>query len=145
MHLRPWRYPAPYDIYNLEADPLDGLLAPDLYFHGVWDEGGAFVGYCCFGAEARVTGGDYPDDLPSVVDVGFGLRPGLTGQGLGHRFLGAILRTAEETFSPRHYRATILEFNARSQRTFARHGFEQTGRFTRPRDGRVFVQVTRPA
>ena len=145
VHLSPWRYPAPYDIYNLEVAPLDALLAPSLQFHGVWDEVHQFIGYCCFGAEARVTGGDYPGDLPSVVDVGFGMRPELAGQGLGHRFLDAILAAAEGIFSPTRYRATILEFNARSRRTFAGHGFAESGRFTRPSDGRVFVQVTRPA
>ena len=56
--------------------------------------------HCSFGIDAQVPGGDYS---AQALDVGLGLRPDHTGQGLGVTFLGAILAFAQERYSPTNF------------------------------------------
>ena len=83
-----WQYPPPYDLYSY--DPADveenarEMLTPHYHYYTVWDERGELIGYRCFGADAQVPGGDYS---AAALDMGGGLRPDLTGQGLGRRIL----------------------------------------------------------
>src|SRR3954470_19400710 len=61
-----WRYPGPFSTYDVD-DP--STLATD---HFAVIEGGELLGYCCFGAPARVDGA--AGEL-STVDVGYGMAP----------------------------------------------------------------------
>jgi RimJ/RimL family protein N-acetyltransferase len=140
-----WDYSAPYEMYSVSEDGFAQVLDPALLYFTVSDDKGAIVGYCCFGQDAQVPGGRYVGDVPSVVDIGFGLAPALTGSGLGAPFLRAVMSFAAETFDVRRFRATIAEFNQRSLRTFVKRGFEITHRFERQEDGLPFVQVERIA
>jgi [ribosomal protein S18]-alanine N-acetyltransferase len=122
--IRAWRYPEPYAVYNLasadeEAD-LRYFLDPANDFHSVYDSTDELVGFCSFGSDAQVPGGDYS---AQALDVGLGLRPDHTGQGLGMTFLGAILEFAQRVYEPHQFRATVAAFNHRSRRVFERHGF----------------------
>ena len=141
-----WRWPPPYDVYN----PRDGetekdlveLLRPEYDYHGVYDADGRLVGYCCFGEDARVTGGDY--SLPDALDVGLALRPELVGRRLGVSFVQAILRFAQKRCHPVHLRVTVAEFNLASQKVFGHAGFAVTQRFVAPGDdGRPYVVMVR--
>jgi len=78
-----WNYPDPYTIYSLSSHVIPVLMNPSNAYFAVVKSEGILVGYCCFGAEARVRGGDYGEKQDSVVDVGIGMRPEITGQGLG--------------------------------------------------------------
>ncbi|NJN83096.1 MAG: GNAT family N-acetyltransferase [Caldilineaceae bacterium] len=126
-----WRYTGPYSFYNTDpqraAATLDEFLRPELAYHGVYDKKGALIGFCCFGEAARVPGGNYSEI--GALDIGLGLRPDLTGKGLGTDFLGAILGFAEVRYAPTSFRATIALFNQRSRRLFAHAGFEERARF----------------
>ncbi len=134
-----WRYPPPYSIYNASPDTYAVFIEPRNRYHALHDADGVLVGFCCFGAEARVPGGRYPDREPEVLDVGIGMRPERTGRGQGPGFLGAVLDHASESLRPRRFRATIAEFNRRSARTFERLGFVAVDRFERPTDGMAFL------
>ena len=142
-----WRYPPPYDVYNPRDEEAAGhladLLNPAFNYHAALDREGELVGYCCFGADAQVTGGDY--SLEDALDIGFALRPDLIGRGLGVEFVQEVLRFAGQTFAPAFLRATIATFNLASQRCFARAGFRARQHFisatTPPRE---FVIVVRP-
>ena len=125
-----WRYEAPYSIYNpdpenLEAD-LKGFLDPRYAYHSIVTAQGELAGYCCFGLDAQVPGGDYTDD---ALDVGAGLRPDLTGQGLGAGFLTAILDFGGEKFAPAAFRATVAAFNRRALRAWEKLGFQPVETF----------------
>jgi RimJ/RimL family protein N-acetyltransferase len=143
-----WRYPGQYDIYNTsDADVEEDvrmLMDPRYAYHAVLDGGGFLVGFCCFGADAQVPGGDYAD--MGALDVGLGLRPDLAGQGRGLGFLEAILEFAQRELEATRFRATIALFNVRSRRVFAKAGFAEVQRFTsasaRPLE---FVVMTRAA
>jgi len=143
-----WKYDPPYDFYDLAKDPedLEEILAPEKrvdYFSAT--SGGELVGYFCFEREARVPGGDYSDG--GAVDVGLGMRPDLTGKGLGREFLEAGLEFAKERFSPLRFRLSVADFNARAITVYERAGFEKAGSFIQNTngEGRPFTLMTRPA
>ena len=112
-----WRYPGRYSTYDVE------VATSELGFWAVEHEAG-LVGYCCFGQEARVPG---VVEEEGILDVGYGMRPDLMGQGLGREFVGAILDFAVLRFSPRRLRFLILEWNERSRRVAEALGFRSEG------------------
>jgi RimJ/RimL family protein N-acetyltransferase len=140
-----WQYDPPYEIYSLAPEDLNGLLNPDYRYHQVLDEQDSLVGYCCFGLDAQVPGGEYSRGEPEVLDVGVGLAPKLTGQGLGVGFVTAILDYAWKTYLPAIFRVTIADFNGRSLQTFLNLGFEVTGHFIREMGKMPFTQLERKA
>ena len=106
------------------------------------DEEDALIGFCCFGFEGQVPGGDYSQD---ALDVGIGMRPELTGQGLGYDFVAAVLAYAEKTYRPAAAtRHRLPCFNRRSQRVFEKHGFRRQSQFlsttARPREYVILVK-----
>ena len=140
-----WQYETPYSIYSLSKKDIPVLLNADNRYFRVQDESGQLMGYCCFGEEAKVPGGEYIDSEPHVIDVGLGMHPKIVGKGLGKAFVVAILRFATEQFKPKRFRVSIAEFNKRSQITFSRLGFMKTYNFNREGDGMRFVQFEREA
>jgi RimJ/RimL family protein N-acetyltransferase len=139
-----WRYEPPYDIYNANADKAEpfvqALLDPAYAYHTIADEHGDLVGYCCFGADARVPGGDYDAD---ALDIGLGMRPDLTGQGHGLAFFETIADFARRTFAPRALRVTVATFNQRAIRVYEKAGFERKQAFQRSGDGMAFEILVR--
>jgi [ribosomal protein S18]-alanine N-acetyltransferase len=114
-----WRYSGPYATYDAE-----GPLRPEHGFFAVEDDAGSLVGYACVGAEARVPG---VDEEPGTVDVGYGMRPDLTGQGHGREFVGAILAYVVARDPDARLRMSILRWNERSRRVAQAHGFGIVG------------------
>jgi RimJ/RimL family protein N-acetyltransferase len=91
----------------------------------VEDDGGELIGFGCAGAEARVPG---VEEEAGTLDVGYGLRPDLVGQGLGREFVGVVLAHAVEGHSPARLRMSIYGWNRRSRRVAEAHGFRVVGR-----------------
>jgi [ribosomal protein S18]-alanine N-acetyltransferase len=114
-----WRYAGPYATYDAE-----GALGRERGFFAVEDEEGDLVGFGCVGAEARVPGVEAED---GTVDVGYGMRPDLVGQGLGQEFVGAILARVADRHPAERLRMSILRWNARSRRVAEAHGFHVVG------------------
>ena len=142
-----WQYPLPYDLYNMSPDAAEEqtvriLLDAGNGYYAMLDEADAVVGFCCFGPDARVAGGDYG---VWMLDIGLGLRPELTGCGLGLMMADAVLAFAAEAYGPCDLRVTIAEFNVRAQRVWMRSGCELSQRFERAKDGLAFVVLTRPS
>jgi len=112
-------------------------LQPRLHYHSVFEEGGDLVGYFCFGEDARVAAGRrlgvYARE--PALDVGLGMRPDLTGRGLGEEFVHAGLRFARDTCLPRAFRLTVATFNRRAIRVYERAGFETVETFGAPTPG----------
>jgi ribosomal-protein-alanine N-acetyltransferase len=115
-----WRYEGAYATYDVR-----GSLGSDPGFFAVEGENGELVGYGCTGGEARVSGVDAED---GTVDVGYGMRPDLTGRGRGHEFVGAVLEYVVERHPHARLRVSILGWNSRSRRVAEGHGFRVAGR-----------------
>jgi [ribosomal protein S18]-alanine N-acetyltransferase len=114
-----WRYPEPYATYDTE-----GPLARDRGFFAIEDEDGGLVGYGCEGADARIPGVEEED---GTVDVGYGMRPDLVGQGRGREFVGTILAHVAAAHPTARLRMSILHWNERSRRVAEAHGFSIVG------------------
>lgn len=137
-----WRYEEPYAMYNMSADDARLIADPANGYLSVRDEGGDLVAFIAFGPEAQVPGGDYSED---ALDVGAGIRPDLTGRGLGPKIIELAIEEGRRRFGPWRYRATIAAFNARAQRAAIKAGFAPASTFERPSDGLPFVILERPA
>lgn len=140
-----WSYQPPYGVYDLDPDDLNELLKPEYRYHHVLDQAGKLVGYCCYGIDAQVPGGDYSTGEPEVLDVGVGLRPELTGLGQGGKFVRAILEYGWRVFRPEIFRVTVADFNQRSMNTFRKLGFKEKHHFVRELGQLPFTQLERKA
>jgi RimJ/RimL family protein N-acetyltransferase len=141
-----WQYEPPYSFYNVEAEHVEGalpsLVDPGWAYFILWDERDGLVGFCCFGEDARVPGGDY---TTPALDIGWGMRPELTGKGRGEGFVKAILGFASEVYLPNLFRVTVATFNIRSQRVCEKVGFKPVQEFIHSSTGEAFVIFLRPA
>ena len=126
-----WRYEGPYSVYNGNPASVDSLLEPRFHYHSVHDEHDNLAGYFCFGEDARVSAGKRLGiyEREPALDIGLGMRPDLTGQGLGEEFVTSGLRFANEAYSPQAFRLTVATFNRRAIRVYERVGFEPVEAF----------------
>lgn len=143
-----WRYPEPYTIYDMAHGDEAALLDPALRYHAARDAAGSLVGYYCFGADAQVPAG-YATGLydADALDVGLGMRPDLTGRGLGRAFLEAGLAYAHRAYGSAAFRLTVAAFNERARRLYDSADFREIGRFESPspEGGREFLVMVRSA
>jgi RimJ/RimL family protein N-acetyltransferase len=129
-------YQSPPDRVDLYLRSSPGGFA---YYAVVASDSGELVGFCCFGAEARVSG---QIAVEETLDVGFGLRPDLVSRGIGAALLRAVLSFAAEQFVATRCRVAIASFNERSRRLCESAGFEVIRRFEGP--GGDFDELERP-
>lgn len=132
-----WRYEPPYDIYNDEdnEEAIGWYLNPDFHYYSVW-QNDELVAFRNFGVDAQVPGGDYSAD---ALDMGGGLRPDLTGKGLGAGLMTAAFEFARLTFDPPAFRATVAGFNLRAQKVCLQVGYQEIQRFANAKSKRAFV------
>jgi len=129
-----WSYEPPYDFYEAPADEddlaelLDAAVRTDRYF-AAHDGAGQLVGFFEFKRE------------DSVVVVGLGLRPDLTGLGLGLTFVEDGLDFARAQFHPLRFRLSVAEFNERAIKVYERCGFTRTRSFLHDTNGGTFPFV----
>ncbi|OUL17613.1 hypothetical protein BV378_38265 [Nostoc sp. RF31YmG] len=141
-----WRYDAPYDFYNLNPNEIEQnihyFLDPQNKFYGIFEEPKEFVGYCSFGEDGQVPGGDY--STPGL-DIGMGICPNFTGQGRGHCYVAAVLDFAQQMFAPSLVRVTIATFNQRALLVWYGVGFHTVDTFEHQYQGVPFVILIREA
>ncbi|PZV07471.1 MAG: N-acetyltransferase [Leptolyngbya sp.] len=127
-----WRYPSPYDYYNFNVDTIQEdlcyLLDPLNAFCAILNMHEELEGYCSFGVDGQVLGGDYRTE---ALDIGMGIRPDLIGQGYGKHYAQAVVRYGINQYRAQQCRVTIAEFNKRAQRVWQQVGFEQMERFVK--------------
>jgi RimJ/RimL family protein N-acetyltransferase len=110
-----WRYKPPCDFYDSDPGPV---LNPERFF-AVLDEAGRLVGHYYF------------EQKGDVLEYGIGLRPELTGQGLGLDLFVEGLAFGREKFAPTAITLGVAAFNERAITVYERAGFRETGRHMR--------------
>lgn len=123
-----WHYDPPHDFYDCTSDPdhLEELLDParrEGTHFSASDERVNLVGFFQFESESE------------TVDVGLGLRPDLTGRGLGLGYLLAGLELARERFSPRRFTLSVATSNERAIEVYERAGFRRGAVYTHHTNG----------
>ena len=134
-----WAYAEPYSFYDPRSDDddlaelLDPELRGDAYF-SAHDENGELIGFFQF------------ERAGEVVDVGLGLRPDLTGHGLGLAYVHSGLDFARERFAPRKFTLSVAAFNERAITVYERAGFAATRSYAHETNGGIhaFVEMERP-
>ena len=119
-----WRYPPPYDFYDSDGLPVKN---PEL-FYAARDDEGALIGFYFF------------EPCDDALFYGFGLRPDLTGRGLGEQFVLAGLAFARTIYGPCHVVLDVAAFNERAIHLYRRLVFTETGRQTETLDGHGAVE-----
>jgi RimJ/RimL family protein N-acetyltransferase len=110
-----WRYEPPYDFYNGDEEPV---LNPERFFEAL-DEDGSLVGHYYF------------EEKGDALEIGLGLRPELTGRGLGLEFFRAGVEFGRARFRPRRMILAVAAFNERAIAVYERGGFRVVGRHVR--------------
>ena len=149
--IQTWRYEGKYATYNLDdtADGLAELLDTRSPYFAVRDERGELVGFFAYGTAAEVGGETgpalYADPADHTLTVGLGLRPDLTGKGLGLPFVEAALAFAHERYAPCDFRLFVLDWNVRAIRVYERAGFARmrTRTVTNRHGTLTFVEMLR--
>ncbi|MGZ4278882.1 MAG: GNAT family N-acetyltransferase [Solirubrobacteraceae bacterium] len=133
-----WRYDEPYAFYDWDRDPDDlvELLDPSQWGRRY---------FAADDADGRLAGFFVVKPADGVVEIGLGLRPALTGRGVGGAFLDAGLRFAAERFGARRVALAVAAFNHRAITVYERAGFREVRRYEHATNGAVheFVWMTR--
>ena len=133
-----WKYDGIYAFYDW-ADDLAELLDPvpreNEQLHAVLDDHGTQVGFYGFKLDG------------CTVEFGLGLRPDLTGRGLGLEFLNAGLEFILENHTPDTFRLQVAAFNKRAIRVYQRAGFQRTREYRHKTNNTEwdFIEMSRPA
>ncbi|WP_029421462.1 GNAT family N-acetyltransferase [Alicyclobacillus macrosporangiidus] len=142
-----WTYEPPYDFYNMGGtdESVNELLNGSYWV--VESNDGDIIGFYCTGGSAQVpaghTLGAYLHGVEDVVDLGIGMRPDLTGRGLGTPFLDCVLRKVAARHPSADIRLTVAAFNRRAIQLYRRFGFQYQTEFVR--DGVAFQTMLRTA
>ncbi len=138
--IRAWRYAAPYDFYDLDADEDD--LAefmhqrnwPGTYFTA-HDPEGDLIGNFVYHRQG------------TSATVGLGLRPDLTGKGLGTLFVASGLDHGARKLGIEVYTLAVATFNERAITVYRRLRFRTEEEFDQHTNGGVyrFLRMRGPA
>lgn len=111
-----WRYPPPYDFYNLDQDEDDrvAFLDPNNWpgkYYAVVHQHYGLTGFYAF------------EFVNKDVTLGLGMHPNLTGQGLGVAFVTAGINVAKTHYQACRIELSVANFNQRAIRVYERCGF----------------------
>jgi ribosomal-protein-alanine N-acetyltransferase len=136
-----WRYPGEYAFYDWTSDPADlaELLDPaaraDRYF-AVTAPSGELIGFF-----------EFKPPQHGQLEIGLGLHPSWTGQGLGLQFVEAGLDFARRRLAPQMFTLSVASFNHRAITVYERAGFAIVRRYLHWTNGAEweFTEMTRPS
>ena len=135
-----WQYEPPYNVYNCSpeeiGDAVQYNIDPANNVYAMFNQHEELIGYCSYGKDAQVPGGDYSEE---ALDIGLMIKPELTGQGMGSDFAREVIQNGIDKYVPKKLRVTIAAFNKRAMRVWERNGFQQIQNFIRDGDGMEFV------
>lgn len=135
-----WHYQGAYRFYDFAADPddLDEILCAESragrYFRADLPSGG-LVGFIEMSVSAD-----------SGTEIGLGLRPDLTGHGLGETYVRAVCAWCAKNSASDPLVMKVAEFNQRAIKVYERAGFRTVGRETVATNGDLvpFVVLSAP-
>ncbi len=134
-----WRYPGEYSFYDADAD-LDDLA--ELLDPAEW-------GQRYFAADEiahHELAGFLVEKLTGrVAEIGLGLRPDLTGRGVGESFVRTCLRFASAALGAQSYTLAVAAFNRRAITVYERAGFQEVECFEHFTNGGIhaFLRMAR--
>ena len=151
--IQSWYYAEPYTVYTMtseeEPNAIEEMLDRRSPHYAVRDEQNSLVGFYSYGTSAHIDDMTEPGLFVGdrMVTIGLGMRPDLTGQGLGLAFVNAGLAFARKEFAPKRFRLYVFAWNERAIRVYERAGFQRIGLRVVPheRGDRTFMEMQREA
>lgn len=116
-----WHYEVPYDFYDLNNDLedarefLDFTNRPENKYFSVFNKSEELVGFYELTHSA------------DCVEIGLGMRPDLTGKGMGLKFVEDGIDYIKDRFRPERLKLKVVSFNHRARKVYERAGFIVTG------------------
>ncbi|MDN6640689.1 MAG: GNAT family N-acetyltransferase [Tetragenococcus sp.] len=113
-----WKYPEPYDFYNMTADKedydeiVDPLARGDKFFSIT--KGQELIGFFCIFPKEPATG---------EIELGLGMKPELTGKGLGEVFVELIVEYLQANYLDQVIWLSVADFNQRALKVYKQVGF----------------------
>ncbi|MBS4538469.1 GNAT family N-acetyltransferase [Clostridium sp. D2Q-11] len=123
-----WHYAGDYSFYDMKSDKedLDEFLEPsnweDTYFTVYKDK--ELIGFFSFNRMVDET-----------VEIGLGIKPSLTGKGLGYEFIISGLEFAKNRYNTDKFSLAVATFNQRAIKAYKKIGFEPNGTFIQKTNG----------
>ncbi|MED0970175.1 GNAT family protein [Bacillus paramycoides] len=126
-----WHYEGEYSFYNMEADQEDlaEFLNGEMRGNHTFSvkENDTTIGFFSF---CKINN--------RTVDMGLGMRPDITGNGLGLKFVNAGLDFSKEKYGCNYIALSVATFNERAIKVYKRAGFEAVGTFIQKTNGGCF-------
>ena len=128
---RHWHYNGKYAFYDMEADEedLEEFLDPVLRGNSKYivTQHQDLIGFI------SVNQTD-----PQTCDIGLGMRPDLTGKGLGTEFLKEGMEFVKYAYQPKKITLSVATFNQRAIKVYHKLGFEDGETFWQDTNGSSF-------
>jgi [ribosomal protein S18]-alanine N-acetyltransferase len=126
-----WHYDGEYSFYDMEADKEDlaEFLNPELRGDSVFTVylGEEIAGYYSVNQTAAAT-----------YEIGLGMRPDLTGSGMGLDFLKAGMDFLKTRFKPEKITLSVATFNQRVIKVYRKMGFIDLDTFMQNTNGGTY-------
>lgn len=129
-----WHYEGDYAFYNMEADPedlmefLDKNARGDSAFAVTSEE--ELIAFLCVSTGGR-----------NAVDIGIGMKPELTGKGLGLSFITAAADFVQIYYKPDIITLSVAAFNQRAINVYRKFGFTVTETYMQQTNGSLYEFV----
>jgi [ribosomal protein S18]-alanine N-acetyltransferase len=126
-----WHYEGEYSFYDMESDKEDlvDFLDPESRGDTMFSvyEGEGLAGF--FSINKTGAG---------IYDIGLGMRPDLTGNRRGSKFLTAGMGFVKFRFSPVKITLSVARFNERAIKVYRKIGFQDVETFNQNTNGDTF-------
>ncbi|RDY69137.1 GNAT family N-acetyltransferase [Halobacillus sp. SY10] len=123
-----WKYPAPYDFYDMTADEddLELFINPEKRSPHTYSahKDGELIGFLTVDLK------NHP-----AVDLGLGMHPDEAGRGQGESFVQSCLCFATERYQARAFTLSVATFNKRAIAVYERVGFKKKHTFMQATNG----------
>ncbi|WP_088006453.1 GNAT family N-acetyltransferase [Indiicoccus explosivorum] len=123
-----WHYDGVYAFYDVEADEED--LAE--FLDPAERDGTVFAGHSIHGLSGFFSISQVNNE---AIEIGLGLRPDLTGQGIGAAFVEEGLSFAKKQFCFSRVTLSVASFNQRAIRLYKKMGFIRETTFLQKTNG----------
>lgn len=123
-----WHYDGEYAFYDFEADPEDfhEFINPEQRGDSTFivEQDNNIIGFFSF----------HKVDV-HTIDIGFGMKPELTGGGKGLEFLEEGLAFGRSEYTPDKFTLSVAAFNQRAIKVYEKAGFVQLETFMQKTNG----------
>ncbi|MGR9048413.1 GNAT family N-acetyltransferase [Halobacillus faecis] len=123
-----WKYPAPYDFYDMTADEedLELFINPEKRSPHTYSahQDGELIGFLAVGVKGQ-----------KAVDLGLGMHPDEAGKGQGESFVHSCLCFVKERYQADAFTLSVATFNKRAIAVYERAGFKKKHTFLQATNG----------